>query len=182
MPLRPPRHTTSWMRGFPFLSPSVEIGSTRQLKPGWTPHCAATPRCSLRGNPSGQSGGSGSSGNGSVCLWSTSLESPYDYWERYAQRKRNLRAYWIDRRLNGLAGPEYHAIISFGLPIEPEDSQYGKSWSNPFPRPRGKIEMGGSPCPARFDNHRTDVYHVRQAGYTLDASEESDPWRRKHGP
>ena len=34
--------------------------------------------------------------------------------------------YWIDRRLNGLAGPEYHAIISFGLPIEPEDSQYGE--------------------------------------------------------
>ena len=33
----------------------------------------------------------------------------------------------IDRRLTGLAGPEYHAIISFGLPIEPEDSQYGKS-------------------------------------------------------
>ena len=30
--------------------------------------------------------------------------------------------------MNGLAGPEYHAIISFGLPIEPEDSQYGKSW------------------------------------------------------
>ena len=35
--------------------------------------------------------------------------------------------YWIDRRLTGLAGPEYHAIISFGLPIEPEDSQYGES-------------------------------------------------------
>ena len=34
-------------------------------------------------------------------------------------------SYWIDRRLTGLAGPEYHAIISFGLPIEPEDSQYG---------------------------------------------------------
>ena len=34
--------------------------------------------------------------------------------------------YWRDRRLNGLAGPEYHAIISFGLPIEPEDSQYGE--------------------------------------------------------
>ena len=33
---------------------------------------------------------------------------------------------WIDRRLTGLAGPEYHAIISFGLPIEPEDSQYGE--------------------------------------------------------
>ena len=28
--------------------------------------------------------------------------------------------------MNDLAGPEYHAIISFGLPIEPEDSQYGK--------------------------------------------------------
>ena len=24
--------------------------------------------------------------------------------------------YWIDLRLTGLAGPEYHAIISFGLP------------------------------------------------------------------
>ena len=34
--------------------------------------------------------------------------------------------YWIDRRLTGLAGPEYHAIISIGLPFEPEDSQYGK--------------------------------------------------------
>ena len=41
---------------------------------------------------------------------------------------KNRIPYWIDRRLNGLAGPEYHAIISFGLPIEPEDSQYGKSW------------------------------------------------------
>ena len=34
--------------------------------------------------------------------------------------------YWIDWRLPGLAGPEYHAVISFGLPIEPEDSQYGE--------------------------------------------------------
>ena len=34
--------------------------------------------------------------------------------------------YWIDRRLNGLAGPDYDAAISFGLPHEPEDSQYGK--------------------------------------------------------
>ena len=40
----------------------------------------------------------------------------------------NRTPYWIDRRLTGLAGPEYHAIISFGLPIEPEDSQYGKYW------------------------------------------------------
>ena len=39
---------------------------------------------------------------------------------------KNRIPYWIDRRLTGLAGPEYHAIISFGLPIEPEDSQYGE--------------------------------------------------------
>ena len=39
---------------------------------------------------------------------------------------KNRIPYWIDRRLNGLAGPEYDATISFGLPIEPEDSQYGE--------------------------------------------------------
>ena len=35
---------------------------------------------------------------------------------------KNSIPYRIDRRLTGLAGPKYHAIISFGLPIEP--SQY----------------------------------------------------------
>ena len=30
------------------------------------------------------------------------------------------------RRLTGLAGPDYDATVSFGLPFEPEDSQYGK--------------------------------------------------------
>ena len=39
---------------------------------------------------------------------------------------KNRIPYRIDRRLTGLAGPEYDAIISFGLPIGPEDSQYGK--------------------------------------------------------
>ena len=39
---------------------------------------------------------------------------------------KNRIPYWIDRRLTGLAGPEYHAIISIVLPIEPEDSQYGE--------------------------------------------------------
>ena len=43
---------------------------------------------------------------------------------------KNHIPYWIDRRLTGLAEPEYHASISFGLPIEPEDSQYGKSRLN----------------------------------------------------
>ena len=30
------------------------------------------------------------------------------------------------RRLTGLAGPDYDATISFGLPFEPGDSQYGE--------------------------------------------------------
>ena len=40
---------------------------------------------------------------------------------------KNRISYWIDRRLTGLAGPDYDAPISFGLPFEPEDCQYGKS-------------------------------------------------------
>ena len=39
---------------------------------------------------------------------------------------KNRISYRIDRRLSGLAGPDDDATISFGLPIEPEDSQYGK--------------------------------------------------------
>ena len=34
--------------------------------------------------------------------------------------------YWIDRRLTGLAGPDYDATISFGLPFELGDCPYGK--------------------------------------------------------
>ena len=40
----------------------------------------------------------------------------------------------IYRRLNGLAGPDYDDTISFGLPIEPEDCQYGESRSRSFDR------------------------------------------------
>ena len=40
---------------------------------------------------------------------------------------KNRIPHRIDRRLTGPAGPEYHAIISFGLPFESEDCQYGKS-------------------------------------------------------
>ena len=39
----------------------------------------------------------------------------------------NRIPYWIDRRLTGLAGPEYDATISFGLPFELGDCPYGKS-------------------------------------------------------
>ena len=35
---------------------------------------------------------------------------------------------WIARRLTGLAGPDYDDPISFGLPFESEDCQYGGSW------------------------------------------------------
>ena len=40
---------------------------------------------------------------------------------------KNRIPYWIDRRLTGLVGPEYHATISFGLPFELGDFPYGKS-------------------------------------------------------
>ena len=40
---------------------------------------------------------------------------------------KNRIPYWIDRRLTGLAGPEYDATISFGLPFESEDCPYGES-------------------------------------------------------
>ena len=39
----------------------------------------------------------------------------------------NRIPYWIDRSLTGLAGPDYDATISFGLPFELGDSQYGKA-------------------------------------------------------
>ena len=43
---------------------------------------------------------------------------------------KNRIPYWIDRRLNGLAGPEYDATISFGLPFALGDCQYGNSRLN----------------------------------------------------
>ena len=49
-------------------------------------------------------------------------------------RCKNRIPYWIDWRLTGLAEPDYGATISFGLPIEPEDSQYGKYRSTGLPR------------------------------------------------
>ena len=49
---------------------------------------------------------------------------------------KNRIPYRIDRRLTGLAGPDYDATISFGLPFEPEGSQHGKSR-------RKHLKMGG---------------------------------------
>ena len=53
----------------------------------------------------------------------------------------NRIPYWIDRRLTGLAGPDFDATISFGLPFEPEDSQYGKSRLKPQIRLSGHEGM-----------------------------------------
>ena len=41
---------------------------------------------------------------------------------------KNRIPHRIDRRLPDFAGTDYAATISFGLPFDPEDSQYGESW------------------------------------------------------
>ena len=51
---------------------------------------------------------------------------------------KNRIPYWIDRRLTGLAGPEYDATISFGLPFESEDCPYGESRLTLVPRPMNR--------------------------------------------
>ena len=50
---------------------------------------------------------------------------------------KNRIPHWMDRRLTGPAGPDDDATISFGLPFEPEDCQYGKSWSSWLRRAAG---------------------------------------------
>ena len=67
--------------------------------------------------------------------------------------------------LDGLAEPEYHAIISFGLPIEPEDSQYGQYLSRVWEltvytskcsfQPNVGLFASG-PCKASFRHLRRD--------------------------
>ena len=51
----------------------------------------------------------------------------------------------IDRRLTGLAGPDYDAPISFGLPFEPEDCQYGKPrlYKQPYISNGLRVSRGG---------------------------------------
>ena len=39
---------------------------------------------------------------------------------------KNRIPHRIDRRLPDFAGTDYAATISFGLPFDPEDSQYGE--------------------------------------------------------
>ena len=61
---------------------------------------------------------------------------------------KNRIPYWIDRSLNGLAGPDYDATISFGLPFELGDCPYGESridWATTLPgwiRSRRAIARG----------------------------------------
>ena len=46
---------------------------------------------------------------------------------------KNRIPYRIHWRLTGLAGPDDDASISFGMPFESEDCQYGESRLNPNP-------------------------------------------------
>ena len=65
---------------------------------------------------------------------------------------KNRISYRIDRRLSGLAGPDYDATISFGLPYEPEDSQYGKyrfNYHGSIPQTTGRFpstDIRSGPC------------------------------------
>ena len=58
---------------------------------------------------------------------------------------KNRIPYWIDRRLTGLAGPDYDATISFGLPFELGDCPYGKSRFTRFSPDR----VGAAPSQCR---------------------------------
>ena len=62
---------------------------------------------------------------------------------------KNRIPYWIDRRLTGLAGSHDDATISLGLPIEPEDSQYGKYRSTSISA--GTAAMYSSWTPGTWD-------------------------------
>ena len=75
---------------------------------------------------------------------------------------------WIDRRLPDFAGPDYDATISFGLPFESEDSQYGKSrllqllkkWSalellwQTTPRPFARFLFANNQLAEQFRDYR----------------------------
>ena len=54
---------------------------------------------------------------------------------------KNRISYRIDRRLTSLAGPDDDATISFGLPFEPEDSQYGEYRMQNMPNRVASIAM-----------------------------------------
>ena len=93
---------------------------------------------------------------------------------------KNRIPYLIDRRLTGLAGPDYDATISFGLPFEPEDSQYGKSrlefpkehllalhsfLSRGTPGRRGRV----GPCEISRTNFKVKVLDVQFGGHVAPA-------------
>ena len=70
----------------------------------------------------------------------------------------NRIPYWIDRRLTGLAEPDYDATISFGLASELEDSQFGKC------RPtcsKGEIMVEGYPYDRHYEN--PESYRLKMA-------------------
>ena len=70
----------------------------------------------------------------------------------------NPHSYRIDRRLSGLAGPDYDATISFGLPLESENPQYGKSRYNALDGPNWEAN----------ENWLTDAPMGEWSGVTTD--------------
>ena len=56
---------------------------------------------------------------------------------------KNRIPYRIDWILTGLTVHDYDAIISFGLPFEPEYCQYWKSWVIPLHERRPRVLLAG---------------------------------------
>ena len=66
-------------------------------------------------------------GNGTLGPWTGRGHEDDEDRQEGCSTTANASLIWIDLRLTGIAGPDYDAAISFGLPFEPEDCQYGKS-------------------------------------------------------
>ena len=85
---------------------------------------------------------------------------------------KNRIPYRIDRRLTGLAGPDYDATISFGLPLEPEDSQYGKSRLDHHP---WMIRRPATPFPLVASGDLRHVQLVHHVGHEVGQMVVSQP-------
>ena len=73
----------------------------------------------------------------------------------------NRIPYRIDRSLTDLAGPDYDATISFGLPFELGDCPYGKSRIRGFLIHAADVASGVNLCPRCFTFRTCIERHVR---------------------
>ena len=90
-------------------------------------------------------------------------------------RGKNRIPYWIDRRLTGLAEPDYDATISFGLPFELGDCPYGKSRPQPVADALcALVRDGGLPYAAEL------LTEANELGVALwDGLDRSQPMQRE---